>query len=132
MNYPLQALLTGLRTAILSKLTTARVETVPQKEDTVYPYIWLSQPFMIENGPKGKYIYEIEILIQVIHKDLASLTPLLTQMQAIHEILNNGAAFAVSGYTMLAAELVNTNQTVEMLDTGRLDIGLIRCKFELK
>ena len=132
MNYPLQALLTGLRTAILAKLSSARVETVPQKEDTTYPYIWLSQPFMVENGPKGKYIYEIEILIQVIHKDLASLTPLLTQMQGIHEIINNGAAFAVAGYTMLSAELVNTNQTVEMLDTGRLDIGLIRCKFELK
>lgn len=131
MNYPVKALLTGLRTAIVGKISGRTVATVPAKTDQ-YPYIWLSQPYMVENGPKGRFIYEIELLIQVIHREQTSLNNLLSDMEKVHEIINNGADISVSGYTVISTELVNTNQTVELDSIGRLDIGLIRVKFELK
>jgi hypothetical protein len=131
MNYPVQALMTGLRSAIVTKISGRTVSTVPAKSDQ-YPYIWLSQPYMIENGPKGRFIYEIEVLIQVIHREQTSLSNFLSDMQKVHEIINNGSDITVSGYTVISTELVNTNQTVELDAIGRLDIGLIRAKFELK
>ena len=131
MNYPLSALLTGLRSSIVAKISGRNVVTVPNKSMS-YPYIWLSQPYMVENGPKGRFIYSVEILIQVIHKDLSDLSALLSDMQKVHEIINNGADISVSGYTVIVTELINTNQTVEMTDSGRLDIGLIRVKVDLK
>lgn len=131
MNYPEAAILTGLRSAILSKIPTRNVYTIPPKE-LVYPYIWLSQPFTEEIGSKKGFIYRTEILIQVIHKDLSSLTPILTDMQKVHEIINNGADISVTGYTVIEMNLINTNRTEELLDSGRLDIGLIRIRIDTK
>jgi hypothetical protein len=125
MNYPLEAIITGLRSAIITKIPGRNVLTVPAK-DTEYPYVYLSQPYMYENGPKSSFIYEVEMLLQVIHKDLTSIKPLLDDMQKIHEIIKNGADITVAQYKVLAVELINSTQTVELLESGRLDIGLIR------
>jgi hypothetical protein len=131
MNYPESAILTGLRNSIIGKITGRPVLTIPAK-DTVYPYIWLSQPFMSEIGSKKGFIYRMDLLIQVIYKDLSSLTNLLSDMQKIHEIINNGADISVSGYTVIEMNLINTNRTVELSDSGRLDIGLIRVQIDIK
>jgi hypothetical protein len=131
MNYPESSILTSLRTAIIGKIAGRNVYTVPPKSLS-YPYIWLSQPFTTEVGPKGKFIYRVEILIQVIHKDISSLTPLLSDMQKVHEIINNGADLAVTGYTVIEVNLLSTNRTEELTDAMRLDIGLIRIQIDLK
>lgn len=131
MNYPESAILTSLRTAIIGKISGRNVYTVPPK-NLVYPYVWLSQPFTTEIGPKGKFIYRVELLIQVIHKDLSSLTTLLSDMQKIHEIINNGADLVISGYTVIEMNLINTTRTQELSDAMRLDIGLIRIQIDLK
>lgn len=131
MNYPEQAILTGLRNAIVTKITGRNVYSQPPK-DLVYPYIWLSQPFMSEIGSKKGFIYRMDLLIQVIHKDLPGLGSLLSDMQKVHEIINNGADITVSGYTVIEMNLINTNRTVELMDSGRLDIGLIRTQIDIK
>ncbi len=131
MKYPENAILTSLRTAIVTKITGRNVYTVPPKS-LVYPYVWLSQPFTQEIGPKGKFIYRVELLIQVIHKDLSSLTPLLGDMEKIHEIINNGQDLTISGYTVIEINLLNTNRAENLSDSMRLDIGLIKIQVDLK
>jgi len=131
MNYPESALIIGLITAINTKLPLRTVYTIPPK-DSPYPYIYLSQTDMQEIGSKAGYIYRFEPLVQVIHKDLSSLSDLLSDMQEIHEIITNGADITVSGYTVIEMNLIMTNRTTELYDWGRLDIGLIRTRIDLE
>ena len=131
MNYPESALITGLITAINTKLPLRTVYTIPPK-DTPYPYIYLSQTDMQEIGSKAGYIYRFEPLIQVIHSNLSSLSDLLSDMQEIHEIITNGADITVSGYTVIEMNLIMTNRTTELYEWGRLDIGLIRTRIDLE
>lgn len=131
MNYPESAILTALRTAIVTKITGRNVYTIPPK-DTTFPYVWLSQPFMTEIGSKAGFIYRMELLIQVVHKDLSSLTPLLSDMQKIHELINNGQDLTVTGYTVIEMNLLSTNRTRELYESMALDIGLIRIQIDLK
>jgi len=131
MNYPESALITGLIAAINTKLPLRTVYTIPPK-DSPYPYIYLSQTDMQEIGSKAGYIYRFEPLVQVIHKDLSSLSDLLSDMQEIHEIITNGADITVSGYTVIEMNLIMTNRTTELYDWGRLDIGLIRTRIDLE
>ena len=129
MNYPESALITGLITAINTKLPSRTVYTIPPK-DSPYPYIYLSQTDMQEIGSKAGYIYRFEPLIQVIHSNLSSLSDLLSDMQEIHEIITNGADITVPGYTVIEMNLIMTNRTTELYDWGRLDIGLIRTRID--
>jgi hypothetical protein len=131
MNYPESALITGLITAINTKLPLRTVYTIPPK-DSPYPYIYLSQTDMQEIGSKAGFIYRFEPLIQVIHSNLSSLSDLLSDMQEIHEIITNGADITVSGYTVIEMNLIMTNRTTELYDWGRLDIGLIRTRIDLE
>ena len=131
MNYPESALITGLITAINTKLPLRTVYTIPPK-DSPYPYIYLSQTDMQEIGSKAGFIYRFEPLIQVIHSNLSSLSDLLSDMQEIHEIITNGADISVSGYTVIEMNLIMTNRTTELYDWGRLDIGLIRTRIDLE
>ena len=131
MNYPESALITGLITAINTKLPLRTVYTIPPK-DSPYPYIYLSQTDMQEIGSKAGYIYRFEPLIQVIHSNLSSLSDLISDMQKIHEIITNGADITVSGYTVIEMNLIMTNRTTELYDWGRIDIGLIRTRIDLE
>ena len=130
MNYPESALLAGLISAINTKLPARTVYSVPTK-DISYPHIFINQTDMQELGPKQSFIYRFEPLIQVIYKDASSLVGLLSDMQEIHEIIKNGADITVSGYSVIAVELINTNRTTELYDFGRLDIGLIRLRIDI-
>lgn len=130
MNYPESALLTGLISAIGSELSGRSVYTIPPK-DADYPHILITQTDMQENGSKAGFIYRFEPLIQVIYKDITSLTNLLSDINAIHGFVKNGADISVSGYTVMRVELVNTNRTSELYDWGKLDIGLIRLLIEI-
>ena len=131
MNYPESAIITGLITAINAKITGRTVYTIPPK-DAAYPYILISQTDMQEVGSKSGFIYRFEPLIQVIHKDLKSLTSLLSDMNLIHNIIKNGSDISVSGYTVIEMSLINTNRTTELYDSFRLDIGLIRVLIDIK
>lgn len=130
MKYPESELITGLISAINTKLPTMTVYTVPPK-DTSYPYVLINQTFMEEVGSKSGFIYRFEPLIQVIHKDLSSIIDLLTNMEAIHEIIKNGEDLTLSGYKVIEMQLISTNRTTELYDFGKLDIGLIRTRIDI-
>jgi len=131
MNYPESAILAGLISAISAKLPTRTIYTVPP-QNAVYPYILINQTDMQEIGTKaGKFEYRFEPLIQVIYKDISSISPLLTDMQEIHEIVKNSQDITVSGYTVIEMQLINTNRTTELYDWGRLEIGLIRTRIDI-
>lgn len=130
MNYPEKALLTALVSDIGTRITGRTVSTIPPK-DTDYPYVWISQTDMQEIGSKKGFIYRFEPLIQVIHKDITSLENLLSDMNAIHQLIKNGADLTVSGYTVIAVELISTNRMTELYEWGRLEIGLIRPRIDL-
>jgi len=131
MNYPESALLSGLISAINAKLPSRSVYTIPPK-DSAYPYILINQTDFQEIGSKGGFIYRFEPLVQVVYKDVSSLVNLLSDMNEIHEIVKNSRNdITVSGYNVIACELINTNRTTELYDWGRLDIGLIRLLIDL-
>lgn len=132
MKYPESAILSGLITAINGKISGRPVFTVPPKTDTTYPYIWLSQPYMSEIGSKRGFIYRMELLIQIVHKDLSKISPMLTDIEKVCEIINNGMDITVTGYTVIEMNLINVNRTVELTETGRLDVGLVRVQIDVK
>jgi hypothetical protein len=131
MNYPESALITGLISAINAELPTRTVYTVPPK-DSSYPYILINQTFMEQIGTKDNYIYRFEPLIQVVHKDLSSISPILSDMNAIHQIIKASDELVISGYDVMQCILINTNRTTELYDAFKLDIGLIRARIEIQ
>ena len=130
MRYPESELITGLISAINTELPGRTVYTVPPKE-SVYPYVLINQTFMEEVGSKAGFIYSFEPLIQVVHKDLSSIIPLLSDMDAIHGIINNDDSLVVSGFKTIETQLITTNRTTELYDYGKLDIGLIRTRIDI-
>lgn len=131
MKYPVPAIMTGLSSAIATKIPGRTVTEIPTK-DLAYPYIWLSQPFVQEIGPKPYFMYEVEILLQIVHKNLDKMTNLQTDMNSVLDIIKNGSDITATGYTVIAVELISANQTTEMTDSGRLEIGLVRMKIILQ
>ena len=131
MNYPESALLGGLISAINTELPGRTVYTVPPKE-TTYPYVLINQTYMEQIGPKDNYIYRFEPLIQVVYKDISSAVDLLTDMNAIHQIIKASDELVISGYDVMQCLLINTNRTTELYDFGKLDIGLIRARIEIQ
>jgi hypothetical protein len=131
MNYPEEALIKSLISAIETKLPARTVYTIPPK-DTSYPYILLNQTDMTEVGAKSNFIYRFEPLIQVIHKDLSTVETLLDDMQEIHEIITHATDdLTITGYDLIEMSLISTNRTTELYEWGRLDIGLIRPLIEI-
>lgn len=131
MNYPEAEVIEGLISAINTELPARTVYTVPPKEST-YPYVLINQTYMEQTGPKDKFHYRFEALVQVIHKDLSSITDLLSDMNAIHQIIKASDNLVVPGYDVMQILLINTNRTTEMYDFGKLDIGLIRMRIEIQ
>lgn len=131
MNYPESELITGLIAAINSNIPNRPIYTTPPKQ-LEYPYILINQNYMTEIGSKNGFIYKFEPLIQVIYKDQTSKLNLIRDMQKIHNFVGNESVISVQGYTVICVELISTNITEELLDFGRLDIGLIRLNIELK
>ena len=121
-----------LYTALVAKLvelTGRQVFTKMPKERT-FPYIFLSDFYQKESGPKDSYHYDVELLIQIRHIGLTSLKPLFDDMDSVMSMITNGSPFALTGgYKIEQCTLISSNDTEILTDTGTENIGLIRINF---
>jgi len=126
-----------LLTALVPALATATGKTVytrmPKAIGAVYPYIYISDIYQEEVGPKTSYIYRLDVLIQIIYQDVDSLTGLFTDMNNVLSIVNNGSPFALTAqYKVMSCELNNSTTTEFQTETGTQNVGLIRLLFNIE
>lgn len=118
-------------------LATATGKTVytrmPKAIGAVYPYIYISDIYQEETGPKTSYQYKLDVLIQIIYQDVDSLVNLFTDMDNVLSIVNNGSPFALtSPYKIMLCELNNSTTTEFQTETGTQNVGLIRLLFNIE
>lgn len=122
-------LVKGLVTAINNVLSGISVYTIVPKNVT-YPYIYISDIYQNESGPKTSYFYDYDVLVQVVYKDLTSKTNIYNSVNSILSIINNGTPFTLTdNFKIYSCELLSNNDTQILTDTGILDVGLIRIGF---
>ena len=115
--------------AKLAELTGRQVFTKMPKE-SVFPYIFLSDFYQKESGPKDSFQYDVELLIQIRHKELTSLIPLTQDMDNVMSMINNDSPFELQApFKIEQCTLISSNDTEILTETGTENIGLIRINF---
>ena len=126
-----------LLTALVSALATATGRNVytrmPKSIGAVYPYIYISDIYQEEVGPKTSYIYRLDVLIQIIYQDVDDLGVLFTDMNNVLSIVNNAVPFALTApHKVMSCELNNSTTTEFQTETGTQNVGLIRLLFNIE
>ena len=82
----------GLITAINAKSTGLTVYTKIPKGDITnpisYPYIFIAEIFDIEDGPKNQFMYQYEVTLQIVYRDLTSKLAMWIVVDKIKQIIN--------------------------------------------
>lgn len=122
-------LLTPLSNAIATATGRVVYDTIPERIDA--PYVYISDSYLTEVGTKIKYMYELDVLIQVVHSGSVDMRALQDDMDDILGLINNGSMSLTltSPYVLLQGTLNSSNITEVLTETGKLQIGLIRINF---
>lgn len=104
---------------------------IPKQEYLSYPYIYISDIYQQENGPKTGYRYSVDLLVRIIYKDVDSLIPLLDKKNKVLELINNASPFAIEGFKIESCELQNSFSSESYTDTGVESIENIRLIFDI-
>lgn len=128
-----------LITALTSSLATATGRKVYGQmpihlEGTkVFPHIEISDISIQEDGQKNNFQYTVNVLLEIVHKNLASLSTLYNDMNNVKGIVNNSVPFSLTGgYSIMDCRLVVDNTTQASKEKDNFDIGLIRLIFRIK
>jgi len=130
-------IITKLIPAIQEKLTGYEVRTKINKPHTgekiAYPYVYISDIYQDEEGYKTFPIYSVDLLIQVVYKDLTDLSDLWDDQNAIAEIIQNKRDLTLTdNFELMSMELGQISETEIETDTGILNIGLVRMIFKVE
>lgn len=126
-------LIAPLITAINSATSKTCYTRLPKEANKTYPYIYISEFYQTEVGPKTNNEYQADVAIQVCYMDASSLSEMFNDMDDICGIINHGSPFALaSGYEILSCELSNSSTAEFQTETGTLNVGLIRMIFNIK
>lgn len=128
----LTALVAAIKTALPAiSVTTKRIDA-ETSDVTAYPYIYIGDVYQTENGPKNQYFYSVELLIQIVYKNQIDLGALYTTQNAVLGIFTHPKPFTLTGnFEIWENELINSNDTEIQSETGTLNIGLIRMRFDI-
>lgn len=126
-----------LLTALMPSLATATGRNVytrmPKAAAISYPYIYISDIYQEEVGPKTSYIYRLDVLIQVVYQDIDDLGALFTDMNNVLSIVNNGPILSLTSPHKVIDCTLNSSTTTEFqTDTGTQNVGLIRLLFNIE
>jgi hypothetical protein len=133
MKNVIPTLLTALLPAIKTATGKDAYSRMPKEAGITYPYIYISDKYQREIGPKTSMQYEVDILIQVVYMNATSLSLLHTDLDAIMGIVNNSVPFALaSPYKIMDCTLVSMNDMESETETGTLNIGLVRLLFNIE
>jgi hypothetical protein len=127
-------LVTALITAIAAKSTGLTPYTkIPQGDASnpiSYPFIYITDITDIENGPKNQFMYEYDLSVQLVYKDLTDLSTMWTAVDKIKQIINNNVPFALTGnFAIMEATLIDTDETEDLMDSQVVDTTIIRINF---
>lgn len=125
-------LITGLISAINTATGRTAYTVLPKSANISYPYTFISDAYQSEVGAKDSFEYEVDVLVQVVYKDVNDLSDLYTDMDNILSIVNNDNPFSLTGgLTILECKLNNSTTTSIQNESGNLEIGLIRIIFNI-
>lgn len=128
----LTALVAAIKTALPSFKVRTKLNDFDVSDNSAYPYIYIGDVYQTENGPKDNYFYSVELLIQIVYKDITDLGDLYTTQNAVLGIFNHPKPFSLTGnFEIMENNLINSNDTEVKIDTGTLNIGLIRMNFDI-
>jgi len=127
-------LLTALVPAL--KLATGKnvYTRIPKAANVVYPYIYISDIYQSESGPKTSYQYELDVLVQVVYQDVEDLGAMFTDIDNVLSIVNNGANLLTltNPYKVMSCELNSSTTTEFQTETGTQNVGLIRMLYNIE
>ena len=123
-------LVTALITDIKTRIPGSRVYTkLPKK--LAYPYIYISEIYQDEDGPKNSYQYNYDVLIQVVYKNASDPSDRYDNQNAIMGMVDNASGFALTDdFSIMKTSLISNSESTDIkTDSGILDIGLVRLDF---
>ena len=126
-----------LLTALVPALATAIGKTVytriPKASNVAYPYIYISDIYQEEVGPKTSFWYRLDVLVQVVYQDADDLGLLFTDMDNVLSIITNGSILTLtSPYKVISCELNSSTTTEFQTETGTQSVGLVRMFFDIE
>lgn len=129
-----QILLKGLVPALTTATGKTVLSRIPKAKAQTYPYIYISDIYQEEEGPKTDYRYKLDVLVQVVYMDANSLSGLFTDMDNVLSIVKNGVSpFNLdSPYKIVECSLMSSTTTEFQTETGTENVGIIRLLFTIE
>jgi len=127
-------LLTGLVPALATATGLNVYTRIPKAANVTYPYVYIAEIYQEEIGSKTEFVYQLDVLVQVVYHDVDSLVGLFGKIDNVLSIAKNGVApFSLtSPYAIEECSLIQSTTTELETDTGVQNIGLIRLNFTIK
>ncbi len=127
------ALVAALKAAITGMKVRTKLNDFDVSDNTAYPYIHISDVYQNENGPKNYHSYDLEVLINVVYKDITDLGALYTAQNSVLGLFNIPQSLTLTNnFKVQETILVSSTDTEIKTDTGTLNIGLIRIRFTIE
>lgn len=125
-------LLTGLVAKLKTETALDVFTRIQKQEGITYPYIFIGDVYDTETGPKTSYMYEYDVQVMAVYKDLSDLAPLYSTLDKIKGIINNRTPFEITApHKILSCELGTCNTMDEYTETGVEHIGVVRMIFTI-
>ena len=129
----LTALVAALKTAMPTMIVRTKLNDFDLSDNSAFPYIYIGEVYQTETGAKTLYIYDVELLIQIVYKDVTSLNDLYTSQNSVLSLLTSEKPLTLTGnFEIIETALINSNDTEVKVDTGILNVGLIRLRFRIE
>ena len=129
----LTALVASLKTAMPTMIIRTKLNDFDLSDNTAYPYIYISEVYQSQDGPKNWFRYPVECLVQVVYKDVTGLTDLYTSQNSVLGLLTKPETLTLTNnFKVMNTELLSSNDTEIKIDSGTLNIGLIRIRFTIE
>lgn len=129
----LTALVAELKSAMPDMTVRTKINDFDVSDNSAYPYIYISDLYQLENGPKNYHSYEVEVLIQVVYKDQTSLSDLYDSQNSVLGLFKIPESLILTNnFVVQETVLLNSTDTEIKIDTGTLNIGLIRMRFTIE
>lgn len=128
----LTAFIADLKTAMPTMNIRTKLNDFDMSDNSAYPYIYIGDVYQNEDGPKNFYRYPVEMLLQIVYKDQSGLTNLYATQNSVLSTLDNPKPFTLTNnFEIIETELLSSNDTEIKIDSGVLNIGLIRIRFTI-
>ena len=128
--------------SILIKALVAKLKTetsigvytrMPKGAEITYPYVWIGDIYDKEIGPKTSFMYEYDVQVMTVYKDLNDLAPLFATLDKVKGVINNAVPFTLDNpYKILSCELGASSTTDFDTETGTESVGIVRMIFKIE